>query len=33
LGVDIDPACEYPYITNNDAKFLLKSVEIIHGRR
>ena len=27
LGVDIDPACEYPYITNNDAKFLLKSVE------
>ncbi len=27
LGVDIDPACEYPYITNNGAKFLLKSVE------
>lgn len=27
LGVDIDPACEYPYSANNDAKFLLKSVE------
>ena len=27
LGVDIDPACEYPYETNNKAKFLLKSVE------
>jgi len=27
LGVDVDPACEYPYIANNDAKFLLKSVE------
>jgi DNA (cytosine-5)-methyltransferase 1 len=27
LGVDIDPACEYPYIANNNAKFLLKSVE------
>jgi len=27
LGVDIDPACEFPYIANNDAKFLLKSVE------
>lgn len=27
LGVDIDPACQYPYTTNNHAKFLLKSVE------
>ena len=27
LGVDIDPACEYPYTANNNAKFLLKSVE------
>lgn len=27
LGVDIDPACEYPYTTNNNAEFLLKSVE------
>lgn len=27
LGVDIDPACKYPYIANNNAKFLLKSVE------
>ena len=26
LGVDIDPACEYPYTSNNNAKFLLKSV-------
>lgn len=27
LGVDIDPACEYPYIAKHNAKFLLKSVE------
>lgn len=27
LGVDVDPACEYPYTANNDAKFLLKPVE------
>lgn len=26
LGVDIDPACEYPYTANNNAEFLLKSV-------
>lgn len=26
MGVDIDPACEYPYTANNDAEFLLKSV-------
>lgn len=27
LGVDIDPACEYPFSANNDAEFLLKPVE------
>jgi DNA (cytosine-5)-methyltransferase 1 len=27
LGVDIDQACEYPYISNNNAEFFLKSVE------
>lgn len=27
LGVDVDPACEYPYTANNKARFLLKSVE------
>ncbi|MFD2671920.1 DNA cytosine methyltransferase [Marinicrinis sediminis] len=27
LGVDIDPACSYPYTSNNKAKFELKSVE------
>ena len=27
LGIDIDPACEYPYTANNKASFLLKSVE------
>lgn len=27
LGVDIDPACEYPYTANNDTVFLLKPVE------
>lgn len=26
VGIDIDPACEYPYAENNDASFLLKSV-------
>jgi DNA (cytosine-5)-methyltransferase 1 len=28
-GVDIDPACEYPFTANNRAAFLLKSVEEI----
>ena len=28
-GVDIDPACKYPYTANNRAIFLLKSVENI----
>ena len=27
LGIDIDPACEYPFQSNNKASFLLKSVE------
>lgn len=27
LGVDIDPACEYPYTANNESSFLLKSIE------
>ena len=27
LGIDVDPACEYPYTENNNAQFLLKSVE------
>lgn len=27
LGIDIDPACEHPYTENNEASFLLKSVE------
>lgn len=30
-GVDIDPACEYPYTANNRAAFLRKSVEDITG--
>ena len=31
LGVDIDPACAYPYVANNNARFLLKSVEELKG--
>ena len=27
MGIDIDPACEYPFEANNNAKFLKKSVE------
>ncbi len=27
LGVDIDPACEYPFIENNNSEFLKKSVD------
>lgn len=27
MGIDIDPACEYPFQANNSAKFLKKSVE------
>jgi DNA (cytosine-5)-methyltransferase 1 len=29
LGVDIDPACEYPYTKNNRSEFLLKSIKDI----
>lgn len=32
LGVDVDPACEYPYSANNAARFLLKSVEELKPR-
>ena len=31
LGVDIDPACEYPYTANNQVAFLRKSVEDLQG--
>lgn len=31
LGIDIDPACEYPYSANNSARFLLKSVDDVEG--
>jgi DNA (cytosine-5)-methyltransferase 1 len=31
FGVDIDPACEYPYQQNNDARFVLRSVEDVSG--
>jgi DNA (cytosine-5)-methyltransferase 1 len=31
LGIDIDPACEYPYTTNNPSSFLLESIENISG--
>lgn len=29
LGIDVDPACEYPYTANNRAKFALKSVKYV----
>jgi len=29
LGIDIEPACRYPFESNNNAKFLLKSVKDI----
>ncbi len=29
LGIDSDPACEYPYARNNEASFLLKPVEAV----
>ena len=31
LGVDLDPACEYPYIANNGAGFLRRSVESLEA--
>jgi len=27
LGVDIDPACEHPFVANNTAKFLKADVD------
>ncbi len=32
LGIDLDPACEYPYTANNDASFLLQSVENVTSK-
>jgi DNA (cytosine-5)-methyltransferase 1 len=32
LGIDIDPDCAYPYEANNNAKFLLTSVEKLKGK-
>ena len=31
MGIDIDHACQYPYSTNNDSKFVLKSVNDVTG--
>jgi DNA (cytosine-5)-methyltransferase 1 len=31
LGIDIDPACEFPYSANNKARFLLKSVDEVQA--
>ncbi len=31
FGIDIDPACEYPYSENNGASFLLKPIENINA--
>lgn len=31
LGIDVDPACAYPYATNNNANFLLKAVEDVEA--
>ena len=31
-GIDLDPACRYPYESNNDAAFVEKSVERITAR-
>lgn len=33
LGVDIDPACQYPYTANNDTPILLKSVGDVDAAR
>ena len=33
LGVDVDPACEYPYTKNNRAKFALKSIDEISAEK
>ena len=31
LGVDLDPACRYPYISNNESEFWLRSVSDLKG--
>lgn len=31
LGIDCDPACEYPYTVNNHAEFLLRTIEKVDG--
>lgn len=31
IGIDLDPACEFPYSANNEADFLLKSVDLLNG--
>ncbi|MFA0888181.1 MAG: DNA cytosine methyltransferase [Synergistales bacterium] len=31
LGIDLDPACEFPYSRNNRAKFCLKPIENVEG--
>lgn len=31
LGIDVDPACRFPFTANNKAKFLLKSIEDVKG--
>ena len=31
VGIDCDPACEYPFVYNNKADFILKSVTDIKG--
>jgi len=33
LGIDIDPACAFPYSANNKAKFLLKSIEDVDAHQ
>lgn len=31
LGIDIDPACQFPYSANNNSEFLLKSVDDVEA--
>lgn len=32
-GIDLDPACQFPYSANNNAKFILQSVEHVSGEQ
>lgn len=32
LGIDIDPACKFPFSTNNKTTFLQKSIENVEGK-